>query len=407
MPGGAKTWRLRYRLGDKQEKATLGTYPAFSLAEARAWREQARALAGRGIPPAGLKRGDPIPEDAPPPVRELAREFLRAWCPRTVKKVQAQEEATREALTLEAFAWRWYREVAEPNNADPRNIRRTLEKDIIPMLGAKSVAEVTVSDVLAMTDAIKARGADQMALVTRNILKRVFGYAIAREVATFNPAAAVEARFIATAKSRDVALTQDEIGRLLRGIYQSNLARAHKLALHLLILTMVRKSELIGARWEEFDLDKAEWSIPGERMKKDRPHLVPLPTQAVAMLEELRGLAGHSDWVFPSRNDWRKPIAKTTLNYAVRSLDLDVRDFVIHDFRRTASTHLHEAGFNSDWVEKALAHETRGIRGVYNRAPYAPQRREMLQWWAGFVDAQIEEGRKVIIGRFGKAYQTA
>ena len=127
---------------------------------------------------------------------------------------------------------------------------------------------------------------------------------------------------------------------------------------------MVRKSELIEAQWSEIDLEAAEWSIPGERMKKDRSHLVPLSSQAVAMLEELQGLAVGAEWVFPGRNDPRKPIAKTTLNYAVRSLDLDVQDFVIHDFRRTASTHLHVAGFNSDWVEKALAHEAKGIRGV-------------------------------------------
>jgi integrase len=404
-PGGVKSWGLRYRLGEKQERVGLGTYPTWTLAEARAWRDACKVLAARGVSPAALKRGDPIPADAPQAVRELAREFLRTWCPKTVEKVEAKEEATRAAVTVEAFAWRWFAEVAEPHNADPRNIRRALEKDIIPALGRKPIADVTVSDILALTDGIKARGADQMALVTRNILKRLFAYAIAREAATFNPAAAVEARYIATAKSRDVALSQDEIGRLLRGIYQGSLARAHKLALHLLILTMVRKSELIEAQWEEFDLDKAEWSIPGERMKKDKPHLVHLPRQAVAMFEELRGLAGGSPWVFPSRNDPRKPIAKTTLNYAVRSLDLDLRDFVIHDFRRTASTHLHEAGFNSDWIEKALAHETKGIRGVYNRAQYAEQRRKMLQWWADFVDAQIEEGRKVIIGRFGKAYQ--
>lgn len=407
MPGGAKSWRIRYRLGDKQEKANLGEYPTFSLAEARAWRDQVKTLATRGVSPAALKRGDPTPEDAPQAVRDMAQEFLRAWYPKTVEKSRAKEDAQRQAVTVEAFAWRWFAEVAEPNNANPRNIRRALEKDIIPALGAKPIGEVTVSDVLALTDAIKARGADQMALMTRNILKRLFGYAIAREVATFNPAAAVEAKYIATAKSRDVALTQDEIGRLLRGIYQGNLARAHKLALHLLILTMVRKSELIEARWEEFDLERGEWAIPGERLKKDRPHLVALSRQAVAMLEELRGLAGGSPWVFPSRNDWRKPIAKTTLNYAVRSLDLDVRDFVIHDFRRTASTHLHEAGFNSDWIEKALAHEMKGIRGIYNRAQYADQRREMLQWWADFVDNQIEEGRKVIIGRFGKAFRAS
>lgn len=276
---------------------------------------------------------------------------------------------------------------------------------MIPAIGAKPLAEVTVTDMLAITDRIKARGADQMALQTRNVMKRLFAYAIAREKATFNPAAAVEAKFIATARSRDVALTPDEIGRLLRAIYQSSMKRAHKLALHLLILCMVRKSELIEARWEEIDCDKAEWAIPGERMKKDKPHLVLLSRQAVAMFEELKGLASGSEWVFPSRGSLNKPIAHSTLNVAVRALEFDVRDFVIHDFRRTASTHLHEAGFNSDWIEKALAHETKGIRGVYNRAQYADQRREMLQWWADFVDSQIEEGRKVIIGRFGKAYQ--
>jgi len=142
-------------------------------------------------------------------------------------------------------------------------------------------------------------------------------------------------------------------------------------------------------------------------MKKDKPHLVPLSRQAVAMFEELKGLASGSEWVFPSRGSLKKPVAHSTLNVAVRALEFEARDFVIHDFRRTASTHLHEAGFNSDWIEKALAHETKGIRGVYNRAQYADQRREMLQWWADFVDSQIEEGRKVIIGRFGKAYRAA
>lgn len=406
-PKGSKVWKLRYRFEGRQEKARLGAYPDYSLAQARAWRDDCKVLVARGLSPAALKRGDPIPDDATEGTRELAGAFLRDWHPKTVAAIRANEEAARHAETLEAFAWRWFREVAKPSNSNPRNIMRALEKDIIPALGAKAVTEITVADVLSLADRIKARGADQMALVTRNILKRVFAYAIAREVATFNPAAAVESKYIATAKSRDVALTQAEIGRLLRGIYQSNMARAHKLALHLLILTMVRKSELIEARWSEIDLDAAQWSIPGERMKKERPHLVSLPTQAVAMLEELQGLAGEAEWLFPSRNDPRKPIAKTTLNAAVRSLDLDVRDFVIHDFRRTASTHLHEAGFNSDWIEKALAHEAKGIRGVYNRAQYADQRREMLQWWADFVDSQIEEGRKVIIGRFGKTYQAA
>ena len=408
MPGGAKVWRLRYRLAGKQEKVTLGDYPTYSLGEARTWRDDCKALAGRGLSPMALKRSDPVPDDAAPAVKEMAQAFVRNWCMKAVERAKAKEAEVKAADTVEAFARRWYAEIVEPANSSPRNVKRVLDKDVIPAIGAKQIADVTVTDILAITDKIKNRGADQMALQTRNVLKRLFAYAIAREKTTFNPAAAIEAKFIAQAKSRDVALSPEEIGRLLRAIYQSSMKRAHKLALHLLILCMVRKSELIEAKWEEIDFDRAEWSIPGERMKKDKPHLVPLSRQVVAMFEELKGLASGSDWVFPSRGDLKQPIAKSTLNVAVRALEIEVRDFVIHDFRRTASTHLHEAGFNSDWIEKALAHETKGIRGVYNRAQYADQRREMLQWWADFVDSQIQDGRgKVIIGPFGKAYRAA
>lgn len=402
-PNGGKTWGLRYRLNNKQEKATLGAYPAYSVAEARQWRASCRALAARGLSPMALKRGDPIPHDAKPEVKELARAFIRNWCLKAIEKAKAKEAGD----TVETLTWCWYAEVAQPNNSNPSNIKRVLEKDIIPAIGAKQIADVTVSDVLAITDTIKARGADQSALQARNVIKRIFAYAIARQKTTFNPAAAVEARYISQARSRDVALTPNEIGKLLRAIYSSSMRRSHKLALHLLILCMVRKSELLEACWEEIDLVQALWGIPKERMKKDRPHLVPLSRQAVAMFDELKGLASGSEWVFPSRGSLKKPIAHSTLNVAVRALELDVRDFVIHDFRRTASTHLHEAGFNSDWIEKALAHETKGIRGVYNRAQYADQRREMLQWWADFVDGQIEEAQKVIIGHFGKTYRTA
>lgn len=408
MPGGSKVWRLRYRVGgrgSKQEKISLGDYPAYSLADARTWRDDCKALAGRGLSPMALKRGDPIPDDSALAAKELAQFFIRNWCMKAVGKAKAKKAEAKAADTVEAFARRWYAEIAEPANSNPRNVKRVLEKDVIPAIGAKQIADVTVTDILVITDRIKNRGADQMALQTRNVLKRLFAYAIAREKITFNPAAAIEAKFIASAKSRDVALNPDEIGRLLRAIYQSSMKRANKLALHLLILCMVRKSELTQARWEELDLERAEWSIPGERMKKDKPHFVPLSRQAVAMFEELKGLASGSEWVFPSRGSLKKPIAHNALNTVVRALETDVRDFVIHDFRRTASTHLHEAGFNSDWIEKALAHETKGIRGVYNRAQYADQRRDMLQWWADFVDSQIEEGRKVIIGNFGKAYR--
>jgi len=407
MPGGTLAWRLRYRLLGKQEKVTLGEYPTWSIAEARAWREAAKSLAKRGVSPMALAQGNAIPGDVPMAVREQAQEFVSRWCAKATAKLRAAEAAKLSTDTVEAFAWRWFQEVAEPANSDCRNIRRVLEKDVIPAIGGKMVGEVTVTDILTITDRIKARGADQMALQTRNILKRLFAYGIARQKTQFNPAAAIEAKFIAVARSREVALTPTEIGRLLRAIYQSNMNRAYKLGLHLLMLCMVRKSELIEARWEEIDFDAQEWTIPRERMKKDKAHVVPLSRQAIAMLEELKALACGSENVFPSRNDSKRPISKTTLNYVIRSLEADVQDFVIHDFRRTASTLLNEASFNSDWIEKSLAHKTGGVRGVYNKAEWKEPRREMLQWWADFVDSQIEEGRKVILGRFGKEARAA
>ena len=401
MPGGTKAWRLRYRIGGKQEKVTLGSYPAWSLAEAREWRDAAKGLVQRGLSPMALTRGDPTPPDVSAVAREYADEFVVRWCAQATASKRAARAEQDAKDKVESFAWRWFGEVVEPTNRNSYTIHRVLEKDVLPAIGEKHIADVSVDDVLQITDAIKARGADQMALQTRNIIKRMFAYAMARQKVRFNPAAAVEAKFIATPRSRDVALSTAELGRLLRAIYISNMRRSHKLALHLLILCMVRKSELIHARWEELDLDAALWTIPAERMKKERAHVVPLSTQAVAMFEELRTLSTGSDWVMPSRQSLKKPISKSTLNVAVRTLDVDTRDFVIHDFRRTASTHLNEAGFNADWIEKSLAHEGIGVRSVYNKAQWLDQRREMLQWWADLVDAQIEDGKKVVIGRFG------
>lgn len=377
LPGGAKVWRLRYRLGGRQEKVTFGHYPDIGLAAARRLRDEARARRAAG--------GSPM--------RERAEEKAR---------VKADLPQTAEALAQE-----WFTKVVTPANKAPRNIRRVLTKDILPAFGKRAVAAVTIEDVQRVIDRVKARGADQMALQTRNVMKRLFAYAISRGLTKFNPAAAIEAKYIAQAKSRDVALTPAEIGTLLSALYRSSLKRQFKLAFHLLLVTMLRKGELVAAKWSEIDFQARLWTVPAERMKMRKAHLVPLAPQALAMLEELRTLACGSEWVIPSRSTIARPISLTTLNAALRALDLPVRDFVIHDFRRTASTLLNEQGFNSDVVEKALAHEQGGVRGVYNRAQYLDQRRAMLQAWADFVDAQTEDRGRVLIGRFGKAFSAA
>jgi integrase len=171
-----------------------------------------------------------------------------------------------------------------------------------------------------------------------------------------------------------------------------------KAALKMALLTMVRKSELSNAVWDEFDLSANRWVIPAARMKAGRQHVVYLSTQVKALLEGLKLFSGGSPYVFPGRYDQKSPIVSSSLNRMVnmtiekiREDGFDIEHFTVHDLRRTASTLLHEAGFNTDWIEKSLAHEQRGVRAVYNKAEYAEQRRDMLQKWADMVDGWIEK----------------
>lgn len=372
MASGTKVWRFRYSLHGKQQPlVTIGEYPATTLMAARDRARKYAEIVAQGVSP--------------------------------VADAKKDRGAVRSMNSVREFGTYWVeQQMAGKSEEYRRTTNRALNKDVYPAIGSKPLAEVTPGDVLAICDHIKKRGAPKMALHTRNVIKRLFEYAIARQMVTTNPAAAIVARFIATQESRERVLSPDEIGRVLRAMYSSSIRRPLKLAIHLLVLTMVRKSELIEARWSEFDLDIGLWRIPAERMKKDREHWVYLAPQAVAMLRELHEGRTSEQYVFPTvRGGIDKPIAKSTLNQAVRVLDMEVQHFVLHDFRRTASTHLHEMGQPSDAIEKALAHTIKGIKGVYNRAEYAEQRRKILALWADFVDEQIDEGRRVVIGQFG------
>ena len=358
MPSGSKVWRYRYQLhGVRHPALTIGSYPEIGLAGARKQRDEWASLVARG--------------DSP-------------------KKAVAALKAEKLS-TIQAFAEVWMREqMGDKSDSYMRNVERVLRKDVFPMLGRTPLVDLTPADVMALCDRIKARGSPKMALFSRNVLKRMYDFAIARQLATVNPAAALVARFIATEESRTRVLSPSEIGVVLRAIYASDIRRPLKIALHLLLITMVRKAELTEARWDEFDLEQGVWDVPAERMKKDKPHRVYLSMQAVELLRELRQLSGRSQLLFPtSRGDRDQPISKSTLNQAVRALSLDIQHFVLHDFRRAASTHLHEQGHSSDAIEKALAHKVAGIKGVYNRAEYADQRRLILQAWADFVQAQL------------------
>ncbi|WP_429499221.1 tyrosine-type recombinase/integrase [Robbsia andropogonis] len=373
MVSGTKIWRYRYSLHGKQQPVvTIGEYPATGLGAARdRARRYAEIVAGGVSPVADAKK---------------------------------DRGATKTLNTVREFAAYWLeQQMADKSEEYQRTTKRALDKDVLPAIGNKPVADVTPGDVLAICDRIKKRGAPKMALHTRNVIKRLYEYAVARQLVTINPASAIVARFVATQESRDRVLSPDEIGSVLRAVYASDIRRPLKLAIHLLVLTMVRKSELIEAQWSEFDLDAGIWRIPADRMKKDREHWVYLAPEAVAMFRDLHETRTSEVFVFPTVRGVARPIAKSTLNQAIRALDMDVQHFVLHDFRRTASTHLHEMGQPSDAIEKALAHTIRGIKGVYNRAEYADERRRILRLWAEFVSAQIDEGRKIVIGKFGNA----
>src|ERR1019366_5626606 len=230
-------------------------------------------------------------------------------------------------------------------------------------------------------------------------------------VAQANPAMALPTRFITKVRTRTRVLTPDEIRIYLHTLYRSNIRRQFKLALHLILLTLVRKAELLLAQWKDVDLEVGEWKIPAENSKTDQPHTVYLSRQATKLFQELKTLAGGSVWVMPGRSGLSKPFSHNAMNQAMGGITFEIPPFTIHDLRRTGSTLLHEKGFSSDVIEKALNHQIKGVRGVYNRAEYAEQRRQMLQFWGDFVEALATEkemlstlAAEVILARVSAKY---
>ena len=367
-PGGVRSWVFRYRLNGKREKLVLGHYPDLSLKAARAKRD------------------------------ELARKVALGESPALEAKLARSGVALNP--TVKEFGERYYREQVEPNLKDPKTIQRYLKTEIYPAFGDKTLKDVDALDVQALVYRKRDGGRVASAMRIRNVIKQVFDYAIETRLATINPAAMVATRFIGKARKRSRVLTPNEIRLYLRTVYQSNMRRQFKLALHIILLTLSRKSELLLARWEHVNFDAGEWLIPEGNSKTKKPHIVYMSTQVAAMFRELKALAGGSEFVMPGRSSLLKPFAGNALNKALEGLTFDMDPLTIHDLRRTGATLLTEHGFNRDVIEKALSHEAKGIRAVYILAEYADKRKQMLQWWADYVDSIVTES-KVIVGNFG------
>jgi integrase len=379
-PGGVKSWVFRYRLNGKREKMVIGRYPDLPL---KAAREKRDVLAGR------VARGE-----SPATEEKLARAGLST------------------NPTLKEFGERYYKEQVLRRWKNPKTIRRYLDNEIFPTLGEKPLKDVNALDVQALVYRKRDNGQVAAAIQLRNVIKLIFDYAIETQLVTINPAVMVATRYIGKARKRSRVLSPKEIRLYLRTIYQSNIRRQFKLALHIILLTLSRKSELLLARWKDVNFDAGEWLIPAENAKTAKPHIVYLSTQVAAMFRELKALAGDSELVLPGRCTLVRPFALNALNKALEGLTfankapdgqiVAMDPLTIHDLRRTGATLLTENGFDRDVIEKALSHEAGGIRAVYIVAEYAEKRKNMLQWWGDYVDSIVTES-KVIVGHFGAA----
>lgn len=369
-PGGTLTFRLDYRLNGRRETVTFGRYDAagLSLAHAREKCVDAKRAIREGRSPAMEK--------------------------------QREKRRIKEAKSFGEFGERWLKD--SPMADSTRAMRRSIwERELLPVWRNRLLTEITPGDLRARCAKIVERGAPATAIHVRDIVKQIYGFAILHGEKVLNPADEVGPASIATFVPKDRALSPSEIRIALKLLERIATLPTIRLGMKLILMTMVRKSELQDAVWDEVDFENAVWTIPKERMKRSKAHNVYLSRQALDIMIALKTCSGNSRYVLPSRYDADAPMSRATFNrvtYALVELakkeGLPLEAFTVHDLRRTGSTLLNELGFNSDWIEKCLAHEDgRSSRGVYNKAEYEVQRRHMLQEWSDIIDAWVE-GRK-------------
>ncbi len=366
LTSGTVSFRYDYRINGRRETLVIGQYgrDGISLAEAREELIAAKKLLKAGQSPAAAKRDG-------------------------IKKIRGAE-----TFAVHTDSYMKHVILADSTRAMKQAV---IDRDILPVLGNKMMAEITTSMVRDLCDRIVERGGWATAVQAREIISSVYRHANDRGHGLFNPAADIKPSSIAIFKPRERTLTPEEIGLFFRTLDAIGAMGTMKMALKLVLITMVRKGEFTNATWDEIDFKKWTWTIPSDRMKGSRAHVIYLPKQAQDILVGLQMCAGGSEYLVPGRYNFRKPLSNAALNSlidrTVKIINEDgehIQGFTVHDMRRTASTLLHEAGYPSDWIEKALAHEQKGVRAVYNKAEYARQRAYMLQQWADMIDSWID-----------------
>ncbi|MEB6620532.1 tyrosine-type recombinase/integrase [Enterobacter roggenkampii] len=356
VPSGSRYWRMKYRFNGKEKRMAFGVYPAVSLAQARALRDEAKKKLAEGIDPSFAKKEEKL-----------------------VRDVQLNN-------TFQAVALEWHgTKVSRWSEGYASDIIEAFNKDIFPYIGQQPVNEIKPLVVLNVLRRMESRGATEKAKKVRQRCSEVFRYAIVTGRAEYNPAADLTSAMSGHESKHYPFLTVEELPDFFKALSGYAGSPLVVLAARLLILTGVRTGELRGAFWSEFDLEKSVWEIPAERMKMKRPHLVPLSTQALEIVQQLKVMSGQYPLVFPGRNDPRKTMSEASINQVFKRIGYTGK-VTGHGFRHTMSTILHEEGFNTAWIETQLAHvDKNAIRGTYNHAQYLEGRREMMQWYSDYL----------------------
>lgn len=361
-PSGGKYWRLKYFFGGKEKLLALGVYPEVSLADAREKRTQARKAIAAGIDPAEIK-----------------------------KEARRRKDVQR-TNSFELVAEEWFQQ-REGEWAASYSVRlhKQIERHILPKLGHRPVAKIAAPEVLEMLRVIEGRGTLETAHRMMQVTGQIFMYAIATGRAERNPVPDLRGALKSPVVKHHSFLTEAELPDFLEKLDSYDGGLRTRLALRFLLLTFVRSQEQRGAKWNEIDWDKAEWRVPAERMKMKQSHIVPLSNQALEVLQELEALSGGKSFVFPNEHNPSTFMSENTMLYALYRMGYHSRA-TGHGFRSTASTILNEHGFRPDVIERQLAHSERNsVRAAYNHAQYLPERRQMMQWWADFIDKMAKK----------------
>ncbi len=363
-----KYWRMDYRFAGKRKTLAIGVYPAVSLISARQKRDEARKLLAEDVDPA------------------------------IVKAINKQTKQYAAENTFKAIALEWHAKTSSTwAESTAHNIKRYLEKDIFPWLGNRVIKDIAAPELLAVLRKIESRGAHEKASRCREYAGRVFRYAIATGRADRDPSGDLRGALTPVKVKHHASITDPKlIGGLLRAIRGFSGSYITKCALQIAPLVFVRPGELRHAEWSEIDFDKSDWRIPDHKMKMNEPHIIPLSPQAIEILRSIQPLTSEGRYIFPGIHSASRPMSENTINAALRRMGYEKDEMTGHGFRSMASTLLHEHGWPHEAIERQLAHAERNkVVAAYNYAEHLPKRKEMMNWWADYLDS-LAVGAKVV-----------